>query len=168
QQVYDATVIFCNRFIERRSRTHDQMVQAARSGVQNIAEGSIAAATSKKIELKLTSIARASLGELLLDYEDYLRQHGLRQWKKDDPEALKVRSGYSGKSDMSDFSDRSDKSDWTTNPPDEFANIMICLINQASFLLWKQLQRLEQDFIKNGGFTEKLYKARKNYRNKNV
>lgn len=168
QQVYDATVIFCNRFIERRSRTHDQMVQAARSGVQNIAEGSIAAATSKKIELKLTAIARASLGELLLDYEDYLRQHGLHQWKKDDPEALKVRSGYSGKSDMSDFSDRSDKSDWETNPPDEFANIMICLINQASFLLWKQLQRLEQDFIKNGGFTEKLYKARQNYRNKNV
>jgi len=159
QQVYDATVIFCNRFIERRSRTHDQMVQAARSGVQNIAEGSIAAATSKKIELKLTSIARASLGELLLDYEDYLRQHGLRQWKKDDPEALKVRLGYSGKSD---------KSDWETNPPDEFANIMICLINQVSFLLWKQLQRLEQDFIKNGGFTEKLYKARKNYRNKDV
>ena len=69
---------------------------------------------------------------------------------------------------MSDFSDRSDKSDWETNPPDEFANIMICLINQASFLLWKQLQRLEQDFIKNGGFTEKLYKARQNYRNKNV
>lgn len=78
QMVYDATVIFCNRFINKRSRTHDQMVQAARSGVQNIAEGSMASATSKKFELKLTSVARASLEELLLDYEDYLRQHGLR------------------------------------------------------------------------------------------
>ena len=88
QLVYDATVIFCDRFIDKRSRTHDQMVQAARSGVQNIAEGSLAAATSKKTELKLTSVARASLGELLLDYEDFLRQRNLRQWKKDDPKAL--------------------------------------------------------------------------------
>lgn len=71
--VYDATVLFCNQYIEKKSRTHDQMVQAARSGVQNIAEGSLAAATSKKFELKLTSVARASLGELLLDYEDFLR-----------------------------------------------------------------------------------------------
>ena len=79
QQVYDGTTVFCSRFIDRRSRTHDQMVQAARSGVQNIAEGSLASATSKKTELKLTGVARASLGELLLDFEDYLRQHGLRQ-----------------------------------------------------------------------------------------
>jgi restriction system protein len=88
QAVYDATVIFCNRFIERRSRTHDQMVQAARSGVQNIAEGSMASATSKKTELKLTGVARASLEELLLDYQDFLRQRGLRLWDKDAPEAL--------------------------------------------------------------------------------
>ena len=77
--VYDGTVIFCNKFVEQKSRTHDQMVQAARSGVQNIAEGSLASATSKKTELKLTGVARASLGELLLDYEDYLRQHNLPQ-----------------------------------------------------------------------------------------
>jgi four helix bundle protein len=80
QLVYDATVIFCNRFVDRRSRTHDQMVQAARSGAKNIAEGSLASATSKKFELKLTSVARASLGELIEDYEDFLRQRGLRQW----------------------------------------------------------------------------------------
>lgn len=155
QQVYDATVIFCNRFIDKRSRTHDQMVQAARSGVQNIAEGSMAAATSKKTEIKLTSVARASLGELLLDYEDYLRQRGLRQWNKEDPEARKVRS---------DRSDLLDKSDWSGLSDQFFANKMICLINQASYLLWKQLQRLEEDFKKEGGFTERLYNFRKNAR----
>jgi len=152
QQVYDATVVFCNRFIDKRSRTHDQMVQAARSGVQNIAEGSLAAATSKKTELKLTNVARASLGELLLDYEDYLRQRKLHQWKKDDQESIRVRS------------DRSYKPDWSDKSDEEFANTMICLVNQASFLLWKQLQRLEEDFKKDGGFTERLYNVRKEAR----
>jgi four helix bundle protein len=80
QLAYDGTVIFCDRFINKRFRTHDQMVQAARSGVQNIAEGSLASATSKETEIKLTNVARASLGELPLDYEDFLRQRGLRQW----------------------------------------------------------------------------------------
>ena len=96
-------VIFCDRFVDKRSRTHDQMVQAARSGVQNIAEGSLASATSKETELKLTNVARASLGELLLDYEDFLRQRGLRQWTKNSPEALEVRNLY--------LLDRSDNSD---------------------------------------------------------
>ena len=96
QAVYDGTVLFCGRFIDRRSRTHDQMVQAARSGVQNIAEGSMASATSKKTELKLTGVARASLEELLLDYEDFLRQRGLRRWDKDSPEAQALRSGCTG------------------------------------------------------------------------
>jgi restriction system protein len=154
QQVYDGTVVFCNKFIDKRSRTHDQMVQAARSGVQNIAEGSLASATSKKMELKLTGVARASLGELLLDFEDYLRQRGKKQWKKGDPEALKIRS------------DRSEKSDWSDKSDEVLANILICLINQASYLLWKQLQRLEADFIKEGGFTERLYNVRKNARGK--
>ena len=118
QQVYDATVVFCGRFVDPRSRTRDQMVQAARSGVQNIAEGSMASATSKKTELKLTGVARASLEELLLDYEDFLRQRGLRSWDKNSPEALAVRnkrlcppSDRSDRSDESDGSDRSDKSD---------------------------------------------------------
>ena len=109
QLVYDATVIFCDRFVDKRSRTHDQMVQAARSGVQNIAEGSMASATSKKTELKLTGVARASLEELLLDYEDFLRQRGLRLWAKDSPEALAVRGRF--RSEESDASDRSDSSD---------------------------------------------------------
>src|SRR3989304_8963834 len=107
--VYDATVVFCDRFVDKRSRTHDQMVQAARSGVQNIAEGSMASATSKKTELKLTNVAKASLEELLLDYEDFLRQRGLRLWDKDAPEALAVRNRFrSDKSDQSDTSDLSD------------------------------------------------------------
>src|SRR5512136_2026212 len=91
---YDGTVIFCSRFIDKRSRTNDQMVQAARSGVQNIAEGSLASGTSKKTELKLTNVARASLEELRLDYEDFLRQRGLRQWAPDSHEAMAVRKGY--------------------------------------------------------------------------
>src|SRR3990167_1295951 len=104
--VYDATVVFCNRFIDKRSRTHDQMVQAARSGVQNIAEWSMASATSKKTELKLTGVARASLEELLLDFHAFLRQKGLHIWAKDSPEALTVRRKKI--SDLSDLSDMSD------------------------------------------------------------
>ena len=95
--VYDATVMFCDRFIDRRSRTHDQMVQAARSGKQNIAEGSMASGTSKKTELKLVNVARASLEELLLDYQDFLRQRSLTVWEKNDPTALAVRKlAYTG------------------------------------------------------------------------
>ena len=149
QQVYDATVIFCARFVEKNSRTRDQMIQAARSGVQNIAEGSMASATSKKTELKLTGVARASLEELLLDYEDFLRQRRLRIWAKDCPEALAVRRKY--QSDTSDKSERSDASDpykILSAPPEVAANTLICMVNQASFLLGRQLQRLEQGFLK--------------------
>jgi len=156
--VYDATVVFCDRFIDRRSRTHDQMVQAARSGVQNIAEGSMASATSKKTELKLTGVARASLEELLLDYQAFLRQKGLRLWDKDSSEALAVRKKYS--SDESDKSDRSDPYSLKTATAEVVANTLICLINQASYLLGRQLQRLEQQFLTEGGFTERLYQAR--------
>ena len=169
--VYDATVVFCDRFIDKRSRTHDQMVQAARSGVQNIAEGSMASATSKKTELKLTGVARASLEELLLDYQAFLRQKGLRLWAKDSPEALAVRKKYSSdesdkQSDRSQEPDKSDRSD-TSDPyslktasPEVSANTLICLINQASYLLGRQLRKLEQQFIEEGGFTERLYKVR--------
>ncbi|MFH1707783.1 MAG: four helix bundle protein [Planctomycetota bacterium] len=133
QLVYDGTVVFCNRFIDKRSRTHDQMVQAARSGVQNIAEGSMASGTSKKTELKLTGVARASLAELLLDYEDFLRQRGLRLWTKDAPEALAVRGKFqSDGSDKSDQSDRSDPYQLATATPEIAANTVTCLIHQAS------------------------------------
>jgi restriction system protein len=166
--VYDAAVIFCDRFIDKRSRTHDQMVQAGRSGVQNIAEGSVASATSKKTELKLTNVARASLEELLLDCQDFLRQHGLRQWAKDSPEAMAVRRRY-----LSDASDGSDKSDVSqafdpygirTASAEVAANTLICLINQASYLLGRQIRALEQQFIEEGGFTERLYSIRSKHR----
>jgi four helix bundle suffix protein len=170
QLVYDATVVFCGRFVEKRSRIHDQMIQAARSGVQNIAEGSMASATSKKTELKLTGVARASLEELLLDYEDFLRQRGLRIWEKNSPEALKVRRRYLlEKSDGSDKSDRSDVSDpycISSASPEAAANTLICLINQASFLLGRQLQKLEREFLEKGGFTERLYRERQKERRK--
>jgi len=174
--VYDGTVIFCDRFISKRSRTHDQMVQAGRSGRQNIAEGSVASATSKKTELKLTNVAKASLEELLLDFQDFLRQHRLRRWGKDDPEALAVRGKYRefpeewfAQSDLSDRSDLSDKSDKRERldpygiadaTPEVAANTLLCLINQAIYLLKRQIERLEQDFVEEGGFTEKLYRVR--------
>ncbi len=176
---YDGTVIFCSRFVDKRSRTNDQMVQAARSGVQNIAEGSLASGTSKKSELKLTNVARASLEELIRDYEDYLRQNGLAMWDKDSPRVLAMRARLAGKlkkSDESDVSDQSDRSEFfdeplraalqalRTAPAETCANIMLCLSHQASFLLGRQLQRLEADFVAQGGFTERLYRYRKEQR----
>lgn len=140
------------------------MVQAARSGVQNIAEGSMASATSKKTELKLTGVARASLEELLLDFHAFLRQRGLRIWTKDSPEALAVRKKY--QSDKSDRFDTSDLYSIKGASPEVAANTLICLINQASYLLGRQLQRLEQQFLTEGGFTEKLYQARQQARKK--
>ena len=131
------------------------MVQAARSGVQNIAEGSMASATSKKTELKLTGVARASLEELLLDFEDFLRQRGLRLWPKDSPEALAVRGRF-----QSDSSDKSDLSDFADAVPEVLANTLICLIHQATYLLRRQMETLERQFLNEGGFTEKLYRVR--------
>lgn len=161
-------VVFCDRFVDKRSRTHDQMVQAARSGRQNIAEGSMASATSKKTELKLTNVAKASLEELLLDYEDFLRQRGLRRWDKDAPEALAVRNRFrsdsSDKSDPSDTSDLSDPYGIAAVSPEAAANTLICLINQATYLLRRQLEKLEQNFLHEGGFTERLYQARQETR----
>ena len=142
-------MLFCDRFIDRRSRTHDQMVQAARSGVRNIEEGSVASATSKKTELKLTNVARASLEELMRDCEDFLRHRGLPVWDKDSAEARKVRARLA--SDQSDASDPSDI--MKTATPEVAANTLLCLVNQASYLLHRQLARLERDFVEHGGFT---------------
>ena len=174
---YDGTVIFCNRFVDKRSRTNDQMVQAARSGVQNIAEGSLASATSKKTELKLTSVARASLGELIRDYEDYLRQNQLPVWDKESPRVRAMRARLAGKiKKASDQSDRSDRSEFFDEPllsalhalqgtsAEVSANILLCLTHQASYLLKCQMERLEKDFIEKGGFTERLYQYRKDHR----
>ena len=165
--VYDATVKFCDRFIDRRSRTHDQMVQAARSGKQNIAEGSRASGTSRKTELKLVNVARASLEELLLDYEDFIRQRGLPAWGKDHPKAQEVRA--LGRADRSDGTDRADQTDqgfaryrvyFEEGTPEVAANAAICLIHQANYLLDQQIRALERQFVEEGGFTERMYRVR--------
>ena len=153
--VYDATVVFCNRFINIRSRTHDQMVQAARSGKQNIAEGSMASGTSKKFELKLIGVARASLEELLLDFQDFLRQKGLLLWTKDQPKAKEVRNLCYRK----DRSYLTYKTYIEALPPEVAANTMICLIHQTNYLLDQLLRKLEKNFLEDGGFTERLYNS---------
>ena len=158
--VYDGTVKFCKRFIDARSRTVDQMVQAARSGRQNIAEGSMASGTSKKTELKLVSVARASLEELLLDYQDFLRQRDLKLWDKDHPKAREVRA----LANVSDRSYATYKPCIEASSPEIAANTMICLIHQTSYLLDQQLRQLEEAFLHEGGFTERLYNARKSPR----
>lgn len=154
--VFDATAAFCDRFVDRRSRTHDQMVQAARSGKQNIAEGSQASGTSKKTELKLVGVARASLEELLLDYQDFLRLHGLRLWHKDDPSAKRVRKlAYAPDRSYSTY-----RTYVESAPAEVAANAIICLIHQANYLLDQQLRQLDEQFLTEGGLTERLYRAR--------
>jgi len=163
--IYDATYWFCERFMEPRTRMSDQMVQAARSGRQNIAEGSRASATSSHTELRLVNVARSSLEELLLDYEDYLRHRRLPQWAPDSPEALAVRRV--GKGNPSDPPDRTDEAHyalyarWLDHPdPAMRANALICLINQANYLLDRQIEALEKAFIAEGGYSEQLATAR--------
>ncbi len=172
--IYDATYWFCERFLDSRSRMSDQMVQAARSGRQNIAEGSRASATSSQTELRLVNVARASLDELLLDYEDFLRHRHLRRWELDDPEALAVRRiGQKNRSDPSDPSDLSDEQryalygEWLDHDaPAIRANALLCLIHQTNYLLDKQIEALEAQFIEDGGYSEKLATARLAERNR--
>ena len=189
QLVYDVTVRFCDRYIEKRSRTHDQMVQAARSGVQNIAEGSQASGTSKKTELKLTNVARASLEELRLDYEDFLRQRGLPLWPREDARRVEliarrpatadavaawardVRGGPSGPSGhggqwiAGQTSTASTQSMGSTYA-EISANGVLALIAVASALLSRQLEAQEKAFVEEGGFTQRLYRVRSDRRSR--
>jgi four helix bundle suffix protein len=181
--IYDARYWFCEAFLDGRSRTVDQMVQAARSGRQNIAEASRAAAASSQTELRLVNVARASLEELLLDFEDFLRHRRLQLWKVDSPEALAVRRvGQLTAKDSPDPSDRSDPSDPSdqSNPSKETddsryaryahcldhadpairANALICLIHQANYLLDRQIEALEKQFVRDGSYSEQLAAAR--------
>ncbi len=177
QLVYDVTVRFCDRYIEKRSRTHDQMVQAARSGVQNIAEGSQVSGTSKKMELKLTNVARASLEELRLDYEDFLRQRGLALWERNDPrrQALVARRcttadqvaawvkeihGQDGQNGPDGQSILSIESIY----PELSANAVLVLIGVACALLDRQIAAQAAAFEQEGGFTERLYRVRQERR----
>ena len=169
--IYDATYGFCERFLDSRSRTVDQMLQAARSGRQNIAEGSRAAATSSQTELRLLNVARASLEELLLDYEDYLRHRHHALWAPDAPEAQVVRrvpgEFKKDQSDQSDLTDLTDQQRWALyarwledNAPAVRANAVICLIHQANFLLDHQIAQVERQFVEIGGYSEQLAAAR--------
>lgn len=169
--IYDATWWFCEKFLDARSRLVDQMVQAARSGRQNIAEGSRASATSSQTELRLLNVARSSLEELLLDYEDFLRHRHLELWAPDSPEATAVRQvprefkrERAGQSDLTDLTDRQRwalYARWLEHDsPVVHANALICLINQANFLLDQQIAALEKTFIAEGGYSEQLAAAR--------
>jgi restriction system protein len=169
--IYDATYWFCEKFLDSRSRTVDQMVQAARSGRQNIAEGSRAAATSSQTELRLLNVARSSLEELLLDYEDFLRHRHLAQWTPDAPEALAVRQVpqkfKQDQPDQSDLTNLTDAQRWALYSrwlehadPVARANATICLIHQANYLLDQQIAALEKAFIADGGCSEQLAAAR--------
>lgn len=154
--VYDITVLFCRRFLEKRDRTVDQMIQAARSGKQNIAEGSQASGTSTETEIKLTNVARASLEELLVDYEDYLRVRNLTLWRKESREARFIRNlGRNREATFEHYREFCE-----TRPAEVVANIALCLIHQANFLLDHQIHRLEENFLQLGGIRERMTRAR--------
>lgn len=154
--VYDATVYFCNRFIDKRDRTYDQMVQAARSGKQNIIEGSQVSGTSKEAELELTNVARASLEELLADYRDFLRTRGLEEWPPTHPytERLRKLNRVPG-GNYETF-----RKGIENQEPAVCANVIIGLIKVANYLLDRQIRRLEQDFLADGGLRERMTRAR--------
>lgn len=154
--VYDTTFDFCKRYLDRRDRTVDQMVQAARSGKQNIVEASMASGTSKETELKLTNVARASLEELLEDFKDFLRVRGHRQWEKNSREALFVRKLGAQK----DTTYETYRTYVETRPAEVVANIAICLIHQTNYLLDQQIRALEKAFLAEGGLRERMTKAR--------
>ncbi len=154
--VFDGTVRFCERFVDRRSRTTDQMIQAARSGKQNILEGSQASGTSKEMEIKLTNVARASLEELLEDFRDFLRLRGIPEWPKDHLYTRRLRElNRQPNANYDTFKKGIEHAD-----PAIAANVMIGLIKLTTYLLDQQLRRLEQDFLKEGGLRERMTRAR--------
>ncbi|MDR0831202.1 MAG: four helix bundle suffix domain-containing protein [Prevotellaceae bacterium] len=161
--IYDGTIYFVNRFYRKPDRTIDQMVQAARSGKQNIAEGCMASATSKEMEIKLVNVARASLEELKIDYEDFLRTRKLPIWTIE--HRLVTRFRELNKTPNATYQ-TFEKAIENENP-EICANVMICLINIASYLLARQIQSLEKDFLENGGLRERMTKARIDSRNNN-
>lgn len=154
--IYDLTFLFCGRFLERSDRTVGQMIQAARSGKQNIIEGSKASVTSKETELKLTNVARASLEELLADYQDFLRTRKLPLWAKDSREALFVRR--LGRRHDESFATYREFAE--SRPAEVVANMALCLVHQANYLLDAYLRGLEQAFVTQGGIRERMTRAR--------
>ena len=161
EAIYDITYYFCQNYLRKGDRTIDQMVQAARSGKQNIAEGSAASSTSKETEIKLKNVAKASSLELLEDYEDYLRTRGHRQWEQDSREVAAMRNLCQKHNDSAFYMELV-----KTRPPETIANIAICLIKQNDYMMFKMLQSLEREFLREGGFRERLTSMRLNERKK--
>ncbi|MBM4142524.1 MAG: four helix bundle protein [Lentisphaerae bacterium] len=160
--VYDATVHFCARFLEKRDRTYDQMVQAARSGKQNIVEGSQVSGTSKELEIKLTNVARASLEELLEDYRDFLRTRGLAEWTPDHPHAQRLRQlNRTPGADYETFRKGIEHPD-----PAICANVILGLVRVTNYLLDRQIKALERAFVEQGGLREAMTRARLEHRAK--
>lgn len=157
--IYQITFFFCNKFLSRGDRTVDQMVQAARSGKQNIVEGVSAGPTSIKTEIKLVNVAKASLKELLEDYEDYLKTRGLPQWQKGSEEYEAMRNLGRAHNDADYYMKLIE-----SRPAATIANMAIILINQTDYLIYKYLERLSQDFIDNGGFSERMTTLRRQSR----
>jgi four helix bundle suffix protein len=160
--VYDATVYFTNRFYRKNDRTIDQMVQAARSGKQNIAEASMASGTSKETEIKLTNVARASLEELLLDYRDFLRNRHLIEWPLDHPFTQRLRA----LNKLPNGNYETFRRGIEHENPEICANVIIGLIKVTTYLLYQQICKLEQDFLENGGLREQMTQARLSARKK--
>ena len=160
--VYDATVYFCDHLIDKRSRTYDQMIQAARSGKQNIIEGSMASATSKETEIKLTSVARASLEELLADYRDFLRERGAQEWPPEHAYARRLRE----LNKIPDAGYATFRKGIESSDPVIAANVIIGLIRVASYLLDRQLRHLEKAFVQEGGLRERMTRTRLEERRK--
>ena len=160
--IYDITFYFAHNHLQKGDRTVDQMVQAARSGKQNIAEGSAASSTSRETELKLMNVAKASLQELLVDYEDYLRVRNMEQWQENDVKFTQARPACSRHNDSQYYRDAIAKRSDAT-----IANIAIILIKQVDYLLFKLIERLKQEFLQKGGIREEMTRARLNYRNFN-
>lgn len=157
--IYQITYDFCNRFLSKGDRTVDQMIQAARSGKQNIIEGCAASSTSAKTEIKLINVAKASLKELLEDYEDYLKTRHHPQWEAGSAEYEAMRRLGREHNDAEYFMQIV-----STRPPQTIANMAIILINQADYLLFRQLERLSADFVEKGGFSERMMRIRKEKR----
>jgi S23 ribosomal protein. len=157
--IFRITYYFCHKYLTKGDRTIDQMIQAARSGKQNIIEGCAASATSAKTELKLINVAKASLKELLEDYEDYLKTRQHPQWAPGSEEFEAMRRLGATHNDAESIMEIV-----STRPPQTIANMAIILLNQADYLLFRQLRKLEEDFINNGGFSERMTAARKNHR----
>ena len=158
--IYDITYYFAHRFLAKGDRTIDQMVQAARSGKQNIAEGNQAAMTSSETEIKLTNVAKASLEEMLDDYEDYLRVRGLEQWGALHPRYQRMREYASSEQIKHTYADSIRKMS-----DEEIANLCITLTHQAIYMLHKLLITMQQRFVTEGGIKERMFQARVNYRN---